>query len=193
MKLLAIGEVMAEIRQDVDGGFKVGFAGDTYNTAIYCARMLNQKGAVGYLTRLGQDSLSAACRETFEHEEIDIGAIELDGDRNIGIYSVSTDDTGERSFHYWREQSAARLLFSSDDDLAILGCANVIYLSGITLAIMSDEARSRLLSYLAEAGAQRPIIAFDSNYRPKLWQDRNTARAAMNAMWEVTDIALIGR
>ena len=37
-KLLAIGEVMAEIRQDEAAGFAVGFAGDTYNTAVYFAR-----------------------------------------------------------------------------------------------------------------------------------------------------------
>ena len=39
---------------------------------------------------------------------------------NIGIYSVQTDAAGERSFHYWRDASAARQLFGSADDLAAL-------------------------------------------------------------------------
>ena len=45
-QLLAIGEVMAEIRTDGVEGFALGFAGDSYNTAVYAAREMRVPGAV---------------------------------------------------------------------------------------------------------------------------------------------------
>ena len=69
--------------------------------------------------------------------------------------------------------------------------AEIIYLSGITLAILTPVARSRLFDRLAglrETG--RTKIAFDSNFRPALWEDAATARATMERMWALTDIAL---
>ena len=56
--LLAIGEVMAEIRTDGEVGFALGFAGDSYNTAVYAAREIPAPGAVAYLTRVGSEPLS---------------------------------------------------------------------------------------------------------------------------------------
>lgn len=189
-RLLAIGEVMAEIRTAGDDGFALGFAGDTYNTAVYAAREIGVPGAVAYLTRVGSEPLSAALVERAAGEGIDTTHVAVDPDRNIGIYSVSTDAHGERSFHYWRADSAARRLFAVEETAMFMPGAEVIYLSGITLAILAPAARHRLVEALAARRAAGTRIAFDSNYRPKLWEDAAAARAAMQALWEVTDIAL---
>ena len=189
-RLLAIGEVMAEIRTAGDDGFALGFAGDTYNTAVYAAREIGVPGAVAYLTRVGSEPLSAALVERAAGEGIDTNHVAVDPDRNIGIYSVSTDAHGERSFHYWRADSAARRLFAVEETAMFMPGAEIIYLSGITLAILAPAARHRLVEVLAARRAAGTRIAFDSNYRPKLWEDAAAARAAMQALWEVTDIAL---
>ena len=189
-RLLAIGEVMAEIRTAGDDGFALGFAGDTYNTAVYAAREIGVPGAVAYLTRVGSEPLSAALVERAAGEGIDTTHVAVDPDRNIGIYSVSTDAHGERSFHYWRADSAARRLFAVEETAMFMTGAEIIYLSGITLAILAPAARHRRVEALAARRAAGTRIAFDSNYRPKLWEDAAAARAAMQALWEVTDIAL---
>ena len=189
-RLLAIGEVMAEIRTAGDGGFAMGFAGDTYNTAVYAARALGTDGAVAYLTRVGAEPLSAALMDRAAEEGIDTSHVAIDPARNIGIYSVSTDAHGERSFHYWRADSAARRLFAVEETAMFMPAADIIYLSGITLSILTPAARQRLGEALAARRADGARIAFDSNYRPKLWEDTNTARAAMQAFWDITDIAL---
>ena len=102
----------------------------------------------------------------------------------------STDAHGERSFHYWRADSAARRLFAVEETAMFMPRAEIIYLSGITLAILAPAARQRLGAALAARRADGAMIAFDSNYRPKLWEDAATARAAMKALWDITDIAL---
>jgi len=191
MRLLAIGEVMAEIRVGSEGGFVLGFAGDTYNTAVYAAREMRQTGSVGYVTRVGREPLSRALLEQAANEGLDTGHVAVDDERNIGIYAVATDAHGERNFSYWRSQSAARRLFAVEETALFMPRAEIIYLSGITLAILTQAARSRLFDLLAElreTGATK--IAFDSNFRPALWEDAATARTTMDRMWEITDIAL---
>ena len=189
-RLLAIGEVMAETRSIGDGNFAIGFAGDTYNTAVYAARQLGVIGAVSYLTRIGADPLSVALMDRIFEEGINSSHVVIDPDRNIGIYSVSTDTHGERSFHYWRADSAARRLFTAEETAISMPQADIIYLSGISLAILTPVARQRLINVLASRRAEGAKIAFDSNYRPKLWEDAKTARSTMQAIWEIADFAL---
>ena len=189
--LLSIGEAMAEIRSGRTDDFSLGFAGDTYNTAVYASRTIGQRGLVSYITRVGVDPLSMSFCNAAHREGIAIDGIANDPNHNIGIYSVSTDDSGERSFHYWRANSAARRMFASDETTPEPPATRVIYLSGITMAILTPDARTRLIDTLTSKRAQDGAkIAFDSNYRPALWDDPATARAVMDRMWDITDIAL---
>lgn len=190
IRLLAIGEVMAEIRSQ-DDGFAVGFAGDTYNTAVYAARQLDASGQVGYVTRIGREPLSMALLDHASAEGLDVSHVAPDASRNIGIYAVATDAQGERSFSYWRSDSAARQLLASEESTPVMPQAEIVYLSGITLAILTPAARTRMFEMLAETRAARGTkIAFDSNFRPALWEDYVTARETMDRMWQLTDIAL---
>ena len=187
--LLAIGEAMAEIRHDQDAGFAVGYAGDTLNTAIYCARCLPESRSTAYLTRIGEDPLSKSFIGAVQQEGLVADFIETDSDRNIGIYAVSTDASGERSFSYWRNDSAARQLFSTPG--IELPKARIIYLSGITLAILPQNVREKLLQHLHLIKSDgNTLIAFDSNYRPALWDSVENARSIVSSMWEIADIAL---
>jgi len=189
--LLAIGEVMAEIRKGTSGDFKVGFAGDTYNTAVYCARALNQPGSVAYKTSIGRDPLSAGCIDAARSEGIDTNQISTNPERNIGVYAVSTDASGERSFSYWRASSAARGMFTDHDDVRALPNSRIVYLSGITLAILQPASRQALMNelrILSESG--QSLIAFDSNYRAQLWESTDAAQTCLSEMWDIADIAL---
>ena len=182
---------MAEIRLDSRGQHSMNFAGDTYNTAVYCARELRSPESVAYYTRIGCDAVSQSFLDTAKKEQLDLSFIGRDKSRNIGIYAISTTDEGERSFDYWRENSAARRVFSGSVPNPELPDAQVIYVSGITLAVMEPEARFCLLDSLrkrSETG--QSLIAFDSNYRPVLWENESTARDVISKAWSIADIAL---
>ena len=194
LQLLAIGEVMAEIRSAHDttsAQFKVNFAGDSFNTAIYAARQLNESQNVGYMTRIGTEPLSDGLLDVAKSEGLYLDAIARDTQKNIGIYSVTTDAHGERSFHYWRNDSAARTLFTIEETALFLPAAKIIYLSGISLAILTPAARERLFAALEEQRKKHAsLIAFDSNYRPALWENKQIAQQVMSHMWQIADIAL---
>lgn len=64
-----------------------------------------------------------------------------------GLYVIRTSETGERSFYYWRENAAARMLLDlpqTDAMLAALASYDLIYLSGVTLSLYSPDGRQQL-------------------------------------------------
>ncbi|RUZ93026.1 sugar kinase, partial [Mesorhizobium sp. M7A.F.Ca.CA.002.05.1.1] len=95
------------------------------------------------------------------------------------------------SFTYWRGDAAARQLASDPAALSKnLENQALVYFSGITLAILDEAARAALLAAVAKARSAGSLIAFDPNYRPRLWREREEAQAAIVEALAVTDIAL---
>jgi 2-dehydro-3-deoxygluconokinase len=189
-KIACIGECMIELNQIdlVQGAARLGFAGDTMNTAVYLSRLGCD---VSYITNLGTDAFSTHMLYRFAAEGIDCDLIGRLDDHLPGLYAIETDPNGERSFRYWRESSAARTLFSGvGAGFADLEKFDVIYLSGITLAILPPPVRAGLIrtaKALKQAGKK---LVFDTNHRPRLWPDAATARNSFDAMWAATSLAL---
>lgn len=190
--LQCVGECMVEIvRTEVDSA-RLAYSGDTYNTAVYARRvsgLLAMPVEVRYLTGLGADRESAGMREHWRTEDIGDDSVTVEG-KHPGLYLISTDDHGERSFSYWRADSAAANLFRGDDWVDRIA-GDVVYLSGITLQLMSGRVRAALIERLAHLRARATVVVFDSNYRPTGWPDARTARNAMDVVLAHTDIALV--
>jgi 2-dehydro-3-deoxygluconokinase len=184
LRIACIGEAMIELTYARPGGH-IGFSGDVLNTAIYLAREIGPEHAVDFVSVVGADRLSDAMLDFARAEGVGCTRVRRHPERLPGIYAIATTPEGERSFSYWRDRSAARTLF--EDGFGVLDGYDVVYLSGITLAILPPAVRAGLVAALA---AHPGLVAFDSNYRPRLWEDAATARAAMAAVWGQADIAL---
>lgn len=190
MRFLAIGECMAELAPAAaPGEYRLGFAGDTFNTAWYLAR-LRPDATVSLFTAIGTDAISQKMRDALVASGIDGSHVRAVPDRTVGLYLISLDN-GERSFSYWRGQSAARQLAEDPDALAqAIDQADFVYFSGITLAILDATSRQTLLSALRKARASGKKIAFDPNLRPRLWSDTSEMTRAVMQGAAVSDIAL---
>lgn len=187
---LSIGECMVELAQIAPDTYRRGFAGDTFNTAWYARRLLPLNWSVGYLSAIGDDAVSEEMRGFFREADIETDALRVVPDRTVGLYMISTV-AGERSFSYWRSQSAARLLAEDASFLTQhLPQASVIHFSGITLAILSPEHRIRLCDEIRQARAQGAMVSFDTNLRPRLWEDTDTMRAGLMLGASVADVVL---
>lgn len=193
LKIVCVGEAMLELSLGELRDAQIDFAGDTLNTAVYLKRLAAHELDVSYCTAVGTDALSGRLVDFIASEHIDTSAIQRAADRTIGLYAISTDDQGERSFTYWRNESAARTLFQRPDSTSFetLGSFDVIYLSAITLAILPAGIRQQLLEAIVRLQRQQQtVFAFDSNYRPKLWESAALARSTVESFWQITDIAL---
>jgi 2-dehydro-3-deoxygluconokinase len=193
-EIVCLGEAMIELALDAGdpGTARLSVAGDVYNTAVYLARSAPRR-RVGFATKIGADALSDRMLAAFAAEGLDTALVRREPGALPGLYAITTDDAGERSFAYWRAQSAARRMLRPPGlELTDLAGARLLYLSAITLAILPPEDRDRLLDWLAGYRRAGGLVAFDSNYRPALWPDTDTARAAVARAWGQTDIGLPG-
>ena len=172
--VICVGEIMLELSGvKSDGPARFGFGGDTGNTAIYLARLLGTEGHVGYLTRLGQGPFSNDLAQAILDEQVHLSPATQAEAGTPGLYAISTDANGERSFTYWRRDAAARGLMSGGLaalEAQFLSQFEALYFSGISLAILSDEGRDKLLRIAGEFKAQGRTVMFDVNFRPHLWQ-----------------------
>jgi 2-dehydro-3-deoxygluconokinase len=181
-RIVFIGEAMLELSRDGEL-WRMGCAGDTLNTAIHLARLGHD---VAYMTAIGDDAMSAGLKVTWAGEGIDTSLVLTHPKRSTGLYAISTDSRGERTFSYWRDTSAARDMFSLpgiDAALAEAEKADLVAYSLITLAILPEEARQRLLSLTTR-------LAFDGNYRLRLWPDATSAAKARDAAIAKASIGL---
>ncbi len=170
----------------------VGWGGDTLNTAVYAGRVLGA-GAVGYVTALGEDPFSDDMTASWRSAGLNTDLVFHLPGQLPGLYAIRTDEAGERSFYYWRIQAAARRMLQdgrADTIAAALAGAEMVYLSGITLAILSDEDRFLLTALLDQLRGAGTRIAFDSNHRPHLWGSPEAAREAYEDVAGRCDIAL---
>ncbi len=181
---------MAELSpQDEAGVFRLGFAGDTFNTAWYLSR-ISPDTDVSYFTGLGNDTISDQLRGVIKDAGINDQYGVTVADKTVGLYLISLEN-GERSFSYWRGQSAARSLASDPAALKrAIDDHDMIYFSGITLAILAPEARAALLYALRAGRAAGKTIAFDPNLRPRLWENPQTMLDITMAGADVSDIVL---
>lgn len=188
--VVAIGEAMVELAPLGGDLYRRGIAGDTFNTAWHMARLLGDAARVGFLTRVGRDRLSDAFVAELAGDGLDASGITRDPERSMGLYMIELDGV-ERSFHYWRQTSAARRLADDPVHLAAsLREAGLIHLSGITLAILAPEARETLLGVLAAVRTEGAIVSFDPNIRPSLWASETEIGETVARMLAMTDIAL---
>ncbi|PRX08069.1 UNVERIFIED_ORG: 2-keto-3-deoxygluconate kinase [Martelella mediterranea] len=189
-KILCVGECMVEMAPREDGAYTRGFAGDTFNSAWYLARQLPDDFAVDYFTGAGTDTVSDEMLAFMNEAGVGTASIRRIEERTVGLYMIALKN-GERSFSYWRGQSAAKLLAEDPEALAqALAGRGLVLFSGITMAVVNEEHRATLLKKLAEARAAGTVIAFDPNMRARLWPSRDVMAETIMQAAAVSDIVL---
>ncbi len=192
--IAVIGECMIELQKS-DCGLAQRFGGDTLNTALYLARLTqNTSMKVSYITALGCEGFSQNMLDNWQQEGIDISHILRLNDKQPGMYYIETDSTGERSFYYWRNDAAAKYMFDQAESaqlIEILSTFDAIYLSGITLAILTQQGREQLFTLLGKLKENGGRVIFDNNFRPKLWASVEDAQQAYLETLSLCDIALL--
>jgi 2-dehydro-3-deoxygluconokinase len=188
-RIVCIGEAMLELSGSA-GAWALGYGGDTLNTAVHLARAGHD---VAYMTALGSDPFSQDLRTKWLGEGLDCSLVLTHPTRTAGLYAIKTDDTGERSFTYWRSDSAARDMFSLPAMVAAIEQAeqaDLLAYSLISLAILPPNARDQLFALCRRVRARGGKVAFDGNYRPRLWGSTAEACSARDAAIACADIGL---
>lgn len=189
MALAELSSSLPSANSDLNS--RLAFGGDTLNTAIYLARLGVD---THYVSALGQDAYSDWMISEWESEDIHCELVDRVEGALPGLYAIETDDSGERSFSYWRDQAPARRMLSNKEKrealFVKLQAMDLIYLTGISLSLFSGRDRDALFKFLEAYSSAGGFIAFDSNYRPRQWPDTDKAKQCFARAYGLSDIAL---
>ncbi|WP_269532886.1 sugar kinase [Chitinimonas sp. BJYL2] len=196
LRVVCFGECMIELQGEAFGTLRQGFGGDTLNTAVYLVRMAANRGwTIDYATALGDDKLSTGMLSRWQDEGLSTSLVRRLAGRMPGLYQIEVDASGERHFSYWRSHAAARDYFDVPEGETPLELQaaqiDVLYVSGISLAILPPAGRERLFALAASLRARGAQVVFDNNYRPRLWASNVDAQAAFTRMYALASTALV--
>ena len=191
LDLLCMGEPMLEFNQlprQPDGSqhYLEGHGGDTSNAAIAAAR---QGARVGYITALGRDMPGDSFMALWAREGVDASTVIRTERWLTGVYFVTHDAHGHHFLHY-RTNSAAAMYTPDDLPTPAIAAARMLYVSGISQGI-SNSACDAVFAAIDIARRNGGMVAYDTNYRPRLWSPARAA-AVMHAAMAQTDYALPG-
>lgn len=182
LDLVCLGEPLLELNQQgtqasVGRLYREGHGGDASNVAIAAAR---QGARVGFLSAVGDDPAGNSFLALWRCEGVEASAVRVDPSHPTGLYFVSHDDTGHH-FSYRRAGSAASHYMLDQAGRAEIARASIVFASGISLGL-SEAAADTVFEAMALARAGGARIAFDTNYRPKLWPKARAAALIEHAM-----------
>lgn len=193
VKVAFFGECMVELSGQP---LQRTFGGDTLNTALYLARLgISRNISVSYATALGVDNISAEMLAAWQRERIDTHMVRKLENKLPGLYLVETEPNGERHFHYWRNDSAAKFYFSTAAATPLEQAIDrnefdALYISGISLAILAEDAKATLVTLLDRHRQLGGKVLFDNNFRPQLWTEKQ-AQYWYSQVLPFVDIALM--
>lgn len=169
----------------------IAFGGDTLNVAVYLAR---QQVPVDFVTCIGDDTFSQWAYQQWQQHNIGLPHTYQLANQTIGAYSIAPMQDTRSQLTYWRDHSAARKLLTPSAQthqlLRALYDYQYLFISGISLAIISNAARQQLFAFLQAYRESGGNVIFDSNYRPSLWHSIEQAQATCRQMYSLSDIAL---
>jgi 2-dehydro-3-deoxygluconokinase len=190
-RAVTVGEAVIELVRGGDGRFGLGCAGDTFNVAVYLARAGID---AAFATALGDDPYSEAILALATAEGVARDLVLRPPGRLPGLALADTDSAGSRRAYDWRGEAPARELFELPDWARVaegLMKAKLVYFSGITLSLYSNNGLGRFLALIEMARQQGVKIAFDGNFRPRGWRgDLSRARTVSMEALKRVDMAL---
>jgi 2-dehydro-3-deoxygluconokinase len=188
--VLVVGEPLVELLEESPGVVRAGFGGDALNVAIYLTREAPAL-RVSLGAAVGDDPPSVDLRRMCRGEGLELSFLRRVPGSAIGRYHVTVDASGERAFRYERRDSPFRGLLDSDDHpLPDPAAVDLLWFSGIGLAVLHEAGRRRLLGYADSVRLAGGVVAYDPNHRPTLWERTGDAREWTARVTRSADIVL---
>lgn len=189
--IVAIGEVLIDLTQK--GVDELGVAqyaanpgGAPANLAVAAARLGASTAFVG---KVGRDAFGNYLRAVLEENQVDTAGLLVDEKEHTTLAVVSVDETGERSFSFYREPSADVNLKAEEIPAALLKDTRLLHFGSVSLT--AEPARSATIYAAKKARENGCLVSYDPNYRASLWPSEEEAVREMKNALPLCDILKI--
>ena len=189
--IVAIGEVLIDLTQvgvneQKIPQFSANPGGAPANLAVAAARL---GASTAFIGKVGSDGYGAYLRAVLEENHVDTTGMLADPKEHTTLAVVSVDETGERSFSFYRDPSADVNLRAEEIPENLLKETRILHFGSVSLT--AEPSRSATLYAARTARENGALVSYDPNYRPSLWSDADTAAEQMKAALPLCDILKI--
>lgn len=182
--VLTLGEVLIDfIPLDNNMTYQKNPGGAPANVAAGVARL---GGRSGFLGKVGDDALGRYLKTVLEDFNVSTENMIFTKEAHTGIVLVTLDENGERSFEFYVNPSADRLL--SEDDIKEEMFKDYGILHFGTISMIDEITKKATLKAVDIAKNKRMIISFDPNLRLNLWDSEEMAKETVFSMLPLVDI-----
>ena len=181
--ILCVGEILADMIGKTEDGavsYDRRAGGAPFNVACGVKKFGARSAFVG---NAGEDVIGRFL-QAYAREHVDEAYVSLDGAHNTTLAFVELDETGDRSFCFYRKDTADLHLPDVSDEL--LARAGIVHIGSLML---SEERGVRYAHSLAQRASKAgKLVSFDVNYRDDIFPDKARAVALYKGMLEAADI-----
>ncbi len=182
--ILCIGEILVDMIGEEQAGvfsYQRKAGGAPFNVACALARF--QADAI-FVGSVGQDIIGNFLIEYSKTKGLKEVHIRQDSKRNTTLAFVELDSCGERSFCFYRKNTADYILPEISEDL--LKKAHIVHIGSLML---SEEAGVEYAKQLIQrAHALGKLISFDVNFRTDIFRNTIQAISIYKEIIELADI-----
>lgn len=188
MNIVSIGELLVDLTQtgtDKNGipQYAANPGGAPANVAV-AASLMGAKTA--FIGKVGCDSFGMMLSETLKSKNVDTSGLILDKSAPTTLAAVSLDSDGERSFSFYRKNTADIKLATDEVDYSLIDKCDILHFGSVSLT--DEPSAGAVASAVEYAKTNGKIVSYDPNYRPLLWNDKTAAVAKMRELLKFVDI-----
>ena len=182
--LLCIGEILADMIGEEKNGsvtYERKAGGAPFNVA--CA--LKKFGAeVKFVGSVGDDLIGRFLIKYAEDFGMDTAYIHQNADRNTTLAFVELNGEGERSFCFYRKNTADYFMPAVSD--ALIKSSDIVCIGSLMLA--DANCVEYALDIIKRAHTMGKTVAFDVNYRTDIYKDKESAVKTYKKILAAADI-----
>lgn len=184
--IVALGESLIDFipakSKNSDKLLLEGNAGGAPANVLAAAAKLGRKTAL--ISRVGNDGFGSFIKDCIAENGVDISAM-VTGPEPTTLSIVSLDKAGERTFRFYRNQTADIMLTEYDVNMDVVENSKIFHFG--TVSMTDDPARKATIAAAEKAKKAGLKISFDPNYRPALWHSEKDAFSAMETGVKLAD------
>lgn len=162
-------------------------AGGAPANVLAMLSLLGKKTA--FIGKVGSDSFGLFLKNTLLNRGIDVSGLSVSRTEHTTLAFVTLDENGDRSFDFYRNNSADVMLKREEVPEELLKACRVFHFGSVSMT--AEPSRDATLYAARRARELGKLVSYDPNYRPALWKDRETARSVMKAGLAFADVVKV--
>ena len=182
--ILCVGEILADMigmKKDGNVIYERKAGGAPFNVAC-AAKTFGAK--TSFVGAVGADLIGEWLIEFVKNRNLDGGRVYLDETRNTTLAFVELDEQGERSFCFYRKNTADYHIPNLSNET--VESADIVHIGSLMLSEESGAAFAKNLALKSRELGK--LVSFDINFRTDIFRDKNAALKAYGELIELADI-----